>query len=151
MAKQPPIQTNRSTSSERTSLTKSRARKTEGPPTKPSPISSTPLKWPSTLDTYQKANILMLGGCAVSTALMPDSKPHSRPSSRKLSMMSSSLQSKLLMQGQLILTIKYTCPHCSEVHFLDFPMFSSTKIKTSRLLTMHCSINSRKVGYVRWE
>src|SRR5882757_332760 len=72
--------------------------------------------------------------------------PRSSPTS---SILSSSRQSKHLTKGSLIITIRYLCPHCSEVHFLDFPMSSSTKRKTSTPRIMQCSTSSLKVGSVQ--
>src|SRR5258708_7634554 len=81
---------------------------------------------------------------------MPRSKPSQRRSRSTSSIMSSSRQFAQLMKGQLILTIRYICPHCSEVHFLDFPLSWSMNTKTLTRLTMRCSISSRKIGSVQW-
>src|SRR5262245_8743291 len=110
-----------------------------------------PSACPSILATYPTVSSRVLGDYVIETHSKPVSKTSSRRSAGRSSTLPSSLQSKLLMTGALILTIKYTCPLCSEVRFLDFPLFSSTKRKTSRRLTMRCSPRCGKVGWLRWE
>src|SRR5262245_27044834 len=110
-----------------------------------------PLAWRSTLDIFPKVNFPMLDLSPIVKDSKTDSKIGSPRSAGRSSTLPSSLQSKLLMMGELIMTIKFTCPLCSEVHFQDFPLFTSTKLKTSRRLTMQCSRKWVKVGWLRWE
>src|SRR5882672_6775529 len=107
--------------------------------------------WPNTLAMFPKVNSRAPRDSVTKQPSAAGSKTDYPLSASRSLMMSSSLQSKLLMQGQLIWTIKYICPHCSAVHFLDFPLYTSMNGKTFRRLTLHCLRNSQKVGSLRWE
>src|SRR5712671_3572029 len=47
-----------------------------------------------------------------------------------LSTLSFSVASSNPTKGSLTTTIRFTCPHCSEVHTLSFHLFSLTNTKT---------------------
>src|SRR5215469_5701739 len=116
------------------------------------PKSKKQRQWPAISATYPMVSSRTVGDYVIETHSKPVLKTNSRRSHGHSSMLPSQLQSKLLMTGSLILTIKYTCPACSGVHFLDFPSFSSMNGKTSRRLMMRCSTNyACKVGWLRWE
>src|SRR6266403_3055860 len=51
----------------------------------------------------------------------------------------------------LITTIKYTCPHCSEVHSQDSHWFLLTNTKTLALLTTPCSKDSSRTVLLELE
>src|SRR5215467_1493190 len=111
-----------------------------------------PLAWPAALDTSPMVNSRTPTDYVIEKPSKPASKARSHRSHGRSSTLPSSLQSKLLILGSLILTIKYICPHCSGVHFLDFPLFSSMNGKTSTRLTLRCCGNSaQKVGSLAWE
>src|SRR5258707_13828096 len=73
--------------------------------------------------------------------------PASPPSSKSAPMTSRAIsltqflhdQSAKLTTDLSTITIKYTCPHCSAEHSLDFPWSSLMNTKTYHQLTMPCS------------
>src|SRR4029453_6627455 len=113
--------------------------------------SAKPSTCASISDISLMANFQQLKGSLTAEEWKAALKTSSRTSAGRSSTLPSSLQSKLLMTGALILTIRYTCPLCLEVHFRDFPLFSSTKRRTSRRLTMQCYTRCEKVGWLQWE
>src|SRR5882762_5144843 len=81
---------------------------------------------------------------------MPRSTKSQPPKPPTSSARSSARASSSPTPGLLTLTIKYTCPRCSEVHFHDFPLCLSMKHRTSRQLTMQCLTNSSVNGSLSW-
>src|SRR5215467_11997462 len=111
-----------------------------------------PLAWPAIWDTSQMASSHRLKDYAIGAHSKHASKVRSRRSHGQSLILPSQLQSMLLMKGSWISTIKFTCPHCLEVHFLDIHLFWSMSGRTSRRLTMRCSTNyACKVGWLVWE
>src|SRR5262245_28041933 len=117
------------------------------------PISDKLLDSPSISDTSPTDITKIFKGSPTERDLPLGSMRNLPRFSGRSSIMSSSLQSKLLLLGQLISTIKFTCQHCGVDHFQDFPVYMSTKIKTSHPLIMRCSNDAchQLLGYVLWE
>src|SRR2546421_6723570 len=105
---------------------------------------SMPSRKPKAWDTSQPASFQMLRGSLIPTHFTdhlmsnPAKPPKTSPKP------SSPNPSKRHTTATLTITIRYTCPHCSEEHFLDFPMSWSTKPKTFHQRITQCSTSSSR-------
>src|SRR5215831_19174444 len=107
--------------------------------------------WQSILGTFQKASSRLPSPSLIGPDYQNEPRTKSHHSAGTSSILSSRNQLKLLSEGTLIMTIRYTCRQCSHVHFLDIPLYSSMKTKTFPLRCTQCSINSPRTGLLQWE
>src|SRR3954471_13238430 len=97
---------------------------------------------PRPLATFRRENMQEQKHSSTETVSRAPLKTRSRSRSSQSSTRPLHLLSRALTRGKSTSAIRFTCPHCSEVRFLNIPSFSLTNPRICRLSTTPCCESS---------